>query len=170
MRDAPFPGDTPDEYFSTHADMLAYGATPDPDEDEGDDSGDDDDAGEASPKAPPMPALTGTPKFESDGDERIQKILARVGYGSRRKCEELVLEGRVEVNGQVVSVLGAKANLSRDVIKVDGERVKSPKPVCYIINKPKGWYCTDDVPDKKILDLIPGEHPRLFTVGRLDKS
>lgn len=106
----------------------------------------------------------------SDGEERLQKILARVGFGSRRKCEELILEGRVAVNGEKQSQLGAKANIARDSITVDGERIKEPKPVYYVVNKPKGWYCTDDVPDKKILDLIPGEHPRLFTVGRLDKS
>jgi|GEM_PF-400228 len=105
-----------------------------------------------------------------EGDERLQKILARVGFGSRRKCEELILEGRVAVNGIKHDQLGAKANINRDAITVDGERIKEPKPVYFIINKPKGWYCTDDVPDKKILDLIPGEHPRLFTVGRLDKS
>ena len=102
--------------------------------------------------------------------ERLQKILARAGYGSRRKCEELIVEGRVEVNGKVENQLGSKANLRVDTVKVDGERVKPPRSVYYIINKPKGWYCTDDVPDKKILDLIPGEHPRIFTVGRLDKS
>jgi len=107
---------------------------------------------------------------DSAGEERLQKILARVGFGSRRKCEELILDGRVSVNGAVMNQLGAKANLSRDRVAVDGERIKPPKPAYYVINKPKGWYCTEDAPDKKILDLIPGEHPRLFTVGRLDKA
>lgn len=104
------------------------------------------------------------------GEERLQKILARVGFGSRRKCEELILDGRVSVNGTIQNQLGAKADLNKDKIAVDGERIKAPKPSYFLINKPKGWYCTEDAPDKRILDLIPGEHPRLFTVGRLDKS
>ncbi len=107
---------------------------------------------------------------ESRDGERLQKILARVGFGSRRKCEELILDGRVSVNGVVMNQLGAKADLSRDKVAVDGERIKPPKPNYFVINKPKGWYCTEDAPDKKILDLIPGENPRLFTVGRLDKA
>ncbi|MCK6440282.1 MAG: hypothetical protein L6Q71_08800, partial [Planctomycetes bacterium] len=108
--------------------------------------------------------------FANEAEERLQKILARAGFGSRRKCEDLILEGRVTVNNATVSTLGSKADIHRDTIAVDGERIRMPKPAYYVINKPKGWYCTDDVPDKKILDLIAGDHPRLFTVGRLDKS
>lgn len=130
-----------------------------------DDAGDDGD----SPYVP-----SGGPAREPEdfaaGAERIQKILARAGFGSRRKCEELILEGRVTVNGVKVSQLGTKADIHRDVIAVDGERTHEPKPVYHVVNKPKGWYCTEDVPDKKILDLIPSEAARLFTVGRLDKS
>ncbi|MCA8938995.1 MAG: rRNA pseudouridine synthase [Planctomycetes bacterium] len=111
-----------------------------------------------------------SPSQFAGGEERLQKILARVGFGSRRKCEDLILEGRVAVNGVIQNQLGARADLDKDKITVDGERVRAPKPVYFIISKPRGWYSTDDVPDKKILDLIPGEHPRLFTVGRLDKQ
>ncbi len=103
------------------------------------------------------------------GQERVQKILARAGFGSRRKCEELILAGRVAINGERQTQLGCKADAHYDVVSVDGERVKLPQPIYYIIHKPKGWYCSDDVPDKKILDLLPPDQPRLFTVGRLDK-
>lgn len=108
--------------------------------------------------------------FKQLGEERIQKLLARSGFGSRRKCEELILQGRVTVNGEVRAQLGAKADLYKDKVAVDGEIIRAPKPVYYVINKPKGWYCTDDVPDKRLLDLIPEEQPRIFTVGRLDKT
>ena len=116
------------------------------------------------------PQTNDAPEFNENTEERLQKILARAGFGSRRKCEELILEGRVSVNNESIGVLGSKANIQSDIITVDGERVRMPKSAYYAINKPKGWYCADDVPDKKILDLIPGDHPRLFTVGRLDKS
>jgi len=130
----------------------------------------DSNSSDESQRKPTPASQRNSDDFDDAGEERLQKILARVGFGSRRKCEELILDGRVSVNGRVQNQLGAKANANTDKIAVDGERIKAPKPAYFVINKPKGWYCTEDAPDKKILDLIPGEHPRLFTVGRLDKS
>lgn len=101
--------------------------------------------------------------------ERIQKILARAGYGSRRSCEELILAGRVHVDGEV-AVLGQKADPGQQLITVDGERVKLPEEFTYLaVNKPRGVLSdTEDARGRKtVLDLVPRtEH--LFAVGRLD--
>ncbi|GAB4506492.1 MAG: hypothetical protein Kow00123_06300 [Anaerolineales bacterium] len=101
--------------------------------------------------------------------ERIQKILARAGYGSRRGCEELITAGRVRVDG-MVAVLGQKADPDRQVITVDGERVKLPDQFVYLaLNKPRGVLSdTEDARGRKtVLDLVPHEG-HLFAVGRLD--
>lgn len=103
------------------------------------------------------------------GQERIQKILARAGYGSRRSCEELIVAGRVRVDG-VVAVLGQKADADRQVITVDDERVKVPERLVYLaLNKPRGVLSdTEDARGRKtVLDLVPHEG-HLFAVGRLD--
>ncbi|NUO17482.1 MAG: rRNA pseudouridine synthase, partial [Planctomycetaceae bacterium] len=110
------------------------------------------------------------PQTETPGKERLQKILARAGFGSRRACEELIVDGRVSVNGTTVSVLGTQADISHDVILVDGERVRLPQSSYWIANKPKGVAVSEREAEKFIADVIPGEHPRLFTVGRLDKG
>ncbi|MDH7490465.1 MAG: pseudouridine synthase [Anaerolineae bacterium] len=102
-------------------------------------------------------------------EERIQKILARAGYGSRRSCEELITAGRVRVDG-TVAVLGQKADPDRQVITVDGERVKSPDQFVYLaLNKPRGVLSdTEDARGRRtVLDLVPHEG-HLFAVGRLD--
>lgn len=101
--------------------------------------------------------------------ERIQKILARAGYGSRRSCEELIVAGRVRVDG-VVATLGQKADPDRQVITVDGERVKLPEASVYLaLNKPRGVLSdTEDTRGRRtVLDLVPHEG-HLFAVGRLD--
>ncbi|MGH2582901.1 MAG: pseudouridine synthase [Anaerolineales bacterium] len=104
-------------------------------------------------------------------EERLQKILARAGYGSRRGAEELILRGRVTVNG-IRPQLGDKAEAARDDIRVDGERVNLPTEfVYYAIYKPRGVLSTTAGPDPrpKVTDLVPdGEH--LHMVGRLDKD
>lgn len=107
---------------------------------------------------------------ETPGKERLQKILARAGFGSRRACEELIVDGRVTINGQTVSVLGATADPSRDVIAVDGERVHMPKFSYWIANKPEGVAVSERDAERFIADVIPGESARVFTVGRLDKG
>ena len=104
-------------------------------------------------------------------EERLQKILARAGYASRRGAEEYILAGRVMVNGQRAE-LGSKADAARDDIRVDGQKVTLPHEfVYYAIYKPRGVLSTTAGPDprQKVTDLVPGgEH--LHLVGRLDKE
>src|SRR5512137_853515 len=102
-------------------------------------------------------------------EERIQKLLAQAGYGSRRACEEYLTEHRVTVNGKVVE-LGAKADPIRDAIKVDGKRVHFESKRIYIaLNKPDGVVTTnaDEFGRQTVRDLIPIEG-HLYPVGRLD--
>jgi len=102
--------------------------------------------------------------------ERLQKILARAGFASRRGAERLMLEGRVSVNGAIVHELGTKADLERDDVRVDGVRVKAPKgPVYLVLNKPRGVVSTRSDPERRqtVMDLVPGV-AGLFPVGRLD--
>jgi 23S rRNA pseudouridine2605 synthase len=105
---------------------------------------------------------------ESDGD-RLQKVLSRVGFGSRRVCDDLVAEGRVRVNGEV-AVPGRRVDVTRDVVEVDGRVVGVlPGLVYYLLNKPVGVVTTANDPDGRptIVGLVPSE-PRVFAVGRLD--
>lgn len=103
--------------------------------------------------------------------ERVQKILARAGLASRREAEELIREGRVTVNGQLVS-LGAKADPEKDAIKVDGKRVKLAQRLRYVLlYKPAGVVTTVDDPEGRVtvVDLVKGKvSERVFPVGRLD--
>jgi 23S rRNA pseudouridine2605 synthase len=102
-------------------------------------------------------------------EERIQKLLAQAGLGSRRACEEFISEHRVTVNGKMVE-LGAKADPIRDVIKVDGKRVQFESKRIYLaLNKPIGVVTTnsDEFGRKTVRDLIPIEG-HLYPVGRLD--
>ena len=103
--------------------------------------------------------------------QRVHKIMAQADIGSRRKCEEIIRQGRVRVNGKVIK-LGAQADPSKDVIQVDGERIgKSFEPLYIVVNKPKGVLSTnkaeknDDRPTIRELVDAPGH---LFTIGRLD--
>jgi 23S rRNA pseudouridine2605 synthase len=102
--------------------------------------------------------------------QRLQKILAEAGYGSRRGCEEFIVQGRVCVNGKQVRDLGTRADELRDAITLDGERVKSEKKVYYVLNKPQGYLCThsDERGRRTIYDLLRRVPQRLYTVGRLD--
>jgi len=105
--------------------------------------------------------------------ERIQKILARAGYGSRRGCEEIIIEGRVRVNGRVVTELGSRADAVRDTITVGGRRIRLEPMKYYVVNKPKNVISTtadDKIMNKgrrRVIDLVP-ERPRVNPVGRLD--
>jgi 23S rRNA pseudouridine2605 synthase len=104
--------------------------------------------------------------------ERLQKIMAQAGIGSRRRCEELILSKRVTVNGKVVSKLGSKADSEKDEIRVDGERVRVERKVYYLLYKPKDVVCTssDERGRPRAVDLVGDTHHRLFTVGRLDED
>jgi 23S rRNA pseudouridine2605 synthase len=103
--------------------------------------------------------------------ERLQKILSHAGVASRRASEQLMLDGRVAVNGIVVRELGAKADASHDDIRVDGRRVKGAEPTRYLLlNKPRGYMTTRSDPQKRptVIDLLRGVHEYVYPVGRLD--
>ena len=103
--------------------------------------------------------------------ERLQKIIARAGVTSRRKAEELIIQGRVTVNGKVMRELGSKADAERDHIKVDGKLLRLKQPQVYLmLNKPKGYVTTLADPERRptVLDLLKGVRQRVFPVGRLD--
>jgi 23S rRNA pseudouridine2605 synthase len=102
--------------------------------------------------------------------ERLQKILSRAGIASRRASEEIINEGRVTLNGEVVRELGTKADIQTDDVRVDGVRVKPPeRPVYLLLNKPKGVVSTRHDPQGRqtVMDLVPAV-AGLFPVGRLD--
>jgi len=104
-------------------------------------------------------------------EERLQKILSRAGIASRRKAESMIAEGRVTVNGAIVTELGSKADPERDHIKVDGKLLRSPKNLVYIaLNKPKGCVTTVSDPEGRetVMDLLHGVKTRVYPVGRLD--
>ena len=103
------------------------------------------------------------------GGERLQKVLARAGLGSRRACEELIDEGRVQVNGEV-AVLGRRVDPEQDRVTVDGVTLPvRPGLVYYLLNKPAKVVTTAHDPEGRptVIDLVPAE-PRVFPVGRLD--
>ena len=103
--------------------------------------------------------------------ERLQKIIAAAGIASRRKAEELVTQGHVTVNGQVVSVLGSKADADRDHIKVDGKLLRAPGRSTYILlHKPPGYVSTLSDPQGRptVVSLLRGIRDRVYPVGRLD--
>jgi 23S rRNA pseudouridine2605 synthase len=104
-------------------------------------------------------------------EERLQKILARAGVASRRKAEQLILEGRVTVNGQVITELGSKADFSTDHIKVDGKLLRPPRRMIYLaFNKPRGVVTTVSDPQGRptVMEFIKGVKERVYPVGRLD--
>jgi pseudouridine synthase len=102
--------------------------------------------------------------------ERLQKVLAHAGVASRRACEELIAAGRVRVNGQTVTERGTKVDPIKDVIEVDGRRLRSRvEPVYLVLHKPAGYLSTAHDPEGRptVLDLVPRD-TRLYPVGRLD--
>ena len=102
-------------------------------------------------------------------EQRLQKVLAAAGVDSRRKCEELILEGVVRVNRKIVDKLPAFVDPDKDIITVNGRKILAAQKVYFLLNKPKGVLCTNRDPRgrKKAIDLVhTGE--RIFCVGRLD--
>ena len=119
---------------------------------------------------------------ETPAGDRLQKILAQAGIASRRAAEQIILDGRVQVNGQTVTTLGTRARPGHDHIRVDGKLLHGPEPQRYfMINKPRGYVTTLNDPEHRptVMELLGqdaqkktvGEHsklPRLYPVGRLD--
>lgn len=104
-------------------------------------------------------------------EERLQKILAHAGIASRRKAEELITAGRVTVNGETVTQLGSKADLSRDKVKVDGRVLSAPEHHLYLaFNKPKNCVTTVSDPEgrRTVMSFFKGFRERIYPVGRLD--
>ncbi|MEW1655351.1 MULTISPECIES: pseudouridine synthase [unclassified Streptomyces] len=112
-----------------------------------------------------------TPKtFGEQEGERLQKVLARAGMGSRRACEELIDQARVEVNGKVVMEQGVRVDPEKDEIKVDGLTVATQSYLFFALNKPAGVVSTMEDPDGRqcLGDYVTNRETRLFHVGRLD--
>jgi pseudouridine synthase len=104
-------------------------------------------------------------------EERLQKILSQAGVASRRHSEKLMAEGRVTVNGAIVTELGSKADLERDHIKVDGRLLRAPKHMVYIaLHKPDSSVTTVSDPQGRatVMDMLHGVKDRVYPVGRLD--
>lgn len=101
--------------------------------------------------------------------ERLQKAIAASGYTSRRKAEDLIVAGRVKVNGEVVSELGFKVKKG-DLIMVDGKALEGENKVYYVFYKPKGCICTlsDELNRPTVIDYFPEVKERIYPVGRLD--
>lgn len=117
--------------------------------------------------------MTESPDTESG--VRLQKVLAAAGIASRRASETMIHEGRVEVNGRVVTEQGVRVDPQSDVVRVDGSRIPPPRRHLYmVINKPRGVVSTMEDPEgrRNLSDLLEGARPgkpaRLFHVGRLD--
>ena len=104
-------------------------------------------------------------------EERLQKIIASAGIASRRKAEELISQGRVTLNGQIVTELGTKADPGRDYIKVDGKLLRgAERRVYFLLNKPRGYVTTVSDPEGRptIMELVKDRGERIYPVGRLD--
>ena len=140
-------------------------------------------AGRWISRIPPAPAVHNEEMTdETPRGERLQKILAQAGIASRRAAEQIILEGRVQLNGKVVTELGTRADIEKDHVRVDGKLLHGREPQRYfMINKPRGYVTTLDDPENRptVMQLlgqdkqkkIVGEHsrmPRLYPVGRLD--
>src|SRR6476646_9657033 len=103
--------------------------------------------------------------------ERLQKILSQAGVASRRASEQLMLEGRVTVNGATIRELGTKADPASDDIRVDGRRITLPERHRYLLlNKPRGYVTTRSDPQRRptVIDLLTGVREYVYPVGRLD--
>ncbi|MGM0499427.1 MAG: pseudouridine synthase [Bacillota bacterium] len=102
--------------------------------------------------------------------ERLQKVMAHAGVASRRKSEEIIAEGRVKVNGEIVTEMGFKVDPKQDEIVVDGEVISEEKKRYILLNKPEGYITTVSDPEDRptVMDLIPDLKQRLYPAGRLD--
>jgi 23S rRNA pseudouridine2605 synthase len=123
----------------------------------------------------PTPSHDDDPRLETGGEPRgirLQRFLASTGLGSRRRCEEYIVAGRISIDGKVVRDLGTRVDPRNQHVAVDGESVRREPTRYFLLNKPRGFLCTNSDPAgrPRVIDLVPGERVRLFTVGRLDES
>jgi 23S rRNA pseudouridine2605 synthase len=104
--------------------------------------------------------------------ERLNKFLAHAGIGSRRHCDDLILHGRVSVDGAVVRELGVKIDSENQEVCVDGQPLHGERLVYWLLNKPRGCLCTNHDPAgrPRAIDLVPHVKQRVFPVGRLDED
>lgn len=127
------------------------------------------------PGSKPRPSAAAKDDSDSDSEsnrgERLQKVLAAAGVGSRRQCEEFITSGRVEIDRQVVTKLGTCVDPVAQEIRVDGEAIKRPHKLYFAVNKPIGVVTTNFDPSgrSRVIDLVPTQE-RVFAVGRLDRS
>jgi 23S rRNA pseudouridine2605 synthase len=128
-------------------------------------------------RSKPPAAATNAAANSDDGADpstrpiRLQRALAAAGFGSRRQCEEMILEGRVEVDREIIDKLGTTVVLGESKIYVDGSQLKTRRLVYFLVNKPPGVVTTNSDPEgrPRVIDLVPpGE--RVFPVGRLDRA
>ncbi len=104
--------------------------------------------------------------------ERLHKVLAQAGLGSRRSCEALIMSGRVSLDGKRVTGMGHVVDPDTCKIFCDGEPIKRQKKVYYLLNKPRGYVCTNEESSKgfRVIDLLKSVDQRIYTIGRLDKE
>ena len=122
----------------------------------------------SKPRERPVPSDAGS---EKHSPERLQKLIAQAGLASRRGAEEIILAGRVTVNGHVVSELGAKADIITDRVVVDGKPLRPPAaPIVLLLHKPKGYVTTKSDPEGRatVMEFLPKKYQMLHPVGRLD--
>lgn len=125
-------------------------------------------------RAKPGPSKPRSTRSSADltfeGQERLQKVLAAAGFGSRRQCEELIETGRVEIDRRAVTELGTKVDASRQEIRVDGMPLPRVRRAYYAVYKPRGVVSTSHDPSgrPRVIDLVPASQERVFAVGRLD--
>jgi len=105
--------------------------------------------------------------------ERLHKVLARAGVASRRECEELIAQGRVQVNGATITRMGTVVDVDSDSVVFDGEPIRTERPAYFVVYKPKGVVCTtrDQFDRTSVVDLVRDRHARrLFPVGRMEED
>src|SRR5437660_7321277 len=99
--------------------------------------------------------------------DRLNKFLAHAGVGSRRHCDDMILHGRISVDGQTVRELGTRVDPERQAVCVDGKPLHAEQAVYWLVNKPRGYLCTNHDPAGRALatDLLPHVPQRVYTVG-----
>ncbi len=122
-------------------------------------------------KKPRKKSASTNGNLSTGGSQRLQRVMASAGVGSRRECEIIIEEGRVEVDGQVIATLGTKVDPEKQKISVDGERLKVQRLQYFMLNKPPGIVSTASDPSGRlrVIDLIK-TNLRVYNVGRLDQS